>query len=131
MNYRILIGARSQAKADTAVQELRASSSITEDSDVSAVLLDVTDDSSITAAAKHITNTFGSIDILINNAGISSGPPEAGTRENFRAVFETNLFGPAVVIETFLPLLRASKYHDRRIVNVVRRAKHSSNLNNL
>lgn len=33
-------------------------------------------------------------------------------------MFETNVFGVAVMTATFLPLLRASKYHDRRIGNV-------------
>lgn len=33
-------------------------------------------------------------------------------------MFETNVFGVAVMTATFLPLLRVSKYYDRRIVNV-------------
>lgn len=39
-------------------------------------------------------------------------------RLQLRAFFETNVFGAAVVIDSFLPLLRASKYHDRRVFNV-------------
>jgi NAD(P)-dependent dehydrogenase (short-subunit alcohol dehydrogenase family) len=85
---------------------------------VSPIAIDVTDDSSIAAAAKLVTDTYGSLDVLINTAGISTGPPGSSLRENFRAVFETNVFGATVVIGSFLPLLRASKYHDRRIVNV-------------
>ncbi|KAJ0415518.1 hypothetical protein BJY00DRAFT_304882 [Aspergillus carlsbadensis] len=63
---------------------------------------------------------FGSLDILINNAGISSSPDHARytLRENFRADFEVNVFGVAVITNAFLPLLREYTYHDRRIVNV-------------
>lgn len=59
------------------------------------IIIDIDQDESITAAAKFVQDRFGS-----------------------REVFETNVFGVAVMTATFLPLLRASKYHDRRIVNV-------------
>ncbi|CAI7585034.1 unnamed protein product [Penicillium glandicola] len=105
--YNLLIGARSQEKAEGAINQLQESN------------IDLDQDESITAAAKFIQERFGSLDILINNAGINrSSDPNATLRESYRAVFETNVFGVAVVTATFLPLLRASKYHDRRIVNV-------------
>ncbi|KAJ6143477.1 hypothetical protein N7471_002930 [Penicillium samsonianum] len=85
----------------------------------SPVVIDLDQDQSITAAAKFIEKRFGSLYILINNAGIHrSSDPNATLRESYRAVFETNVFGVAVMTATFLPLLRASKYHDRRIGNV-------------
>lgn len=89
------------------------------DDDVTPLAIDIADDSSIAQAAKLLTDECGSIAILINNAGISSGPEGSSIRNDFRAVFETNLFGTAVVIDAFVPLLRADKYHDIRIVNVV------------
>ncbi|OJI81246.1 hypothetical protein ASPTUDRAFT_32668 [Aspergillus tubingensis CBS 134.48] len=83
------------------------------------VALDLDSDESIKATATYIREQFGSLDILVNNGGINrSSDPNATLRETYRAVFETNVFGVAVVIYAFLPLLRASKYHDRRIVNV-------------
>lgn len=80
--------------------------------------LDLTDDASIAAAVQSVTERFGSLDILINSAGVSTGGSDLGLRDEFRSVFETNVFGAAVLIDLFLPLLRASTYHDRRIVNV-------------
>lgn len=54
-----------------------------------------------------------------NNAGINvSSDKDATLRENYRAVFETNVFGVAIMNDTFLPLIRASKYPQRRIVTV-------------
>lgn len=85
---------------------------------VSPLVLDLTDDESIAAAVRLVGDRFGSFDILINCAGVSGAPDDAGVRDGFRAVFETNLFGAAVLIDSCLPLLRASSYPDRRIVNV-------------
>ncbi|KAL3452668.1 NAD(P)-binding protein [Aspergillus insuetus] len=113
--YHLLIGARSQEKADAAVEKLTPFSS-----NLAPLVIDVTSDASIATAAKAVSDQFGSLDILINNAGISTSPDHASLslRENFRAVFEVNVFGVAVITDAFLPLLRASTYHDRRIVNV-------------
>ncbi|KAJ5213457.1 Short-chain dehydrogenase/reductase SDR [Penicillium cf. viridicatum] len=114
--YNLLIGARSQEKAEEAIKKLQESSV---DISLTSIIIDLDEDESITAAAKFVQDRFGSLDILINNAGINrSSNPNATLRETYREVFETNVFGVAVMTATFLPLLRASKYHDRRIVNV-------------
>ncbi|KAL3484604.1 hypothetical protein BJX62DRAFT_230139 [Aspergillus germanicus] len=111
--YRLLIGARSEQKAQCAVIELGGSD------DLTPVVVDLDSDKSIEAAAAFVQERFGSLDILINNAGINrSSNPDATLRQTYRAVFETNVFGPAIMVENFLPLLRASQYPDRRIVNV-------------
>ena len=59
---------------------------------------------------------------LINNAGINgSALAKAGAslREQFHAVFNTNVFGAAVVTDAFLPLLRQSTAEEgKRIVFV-------------
>lgn len=116
-NFHVLVGSRVQSKAEDAIKQLITAS--VDASLLSPIVLDVNDDASISAAAKFVSDKFRKLDILINNVGIASGPDaSAGLRDSFRAVFETNVFGVGVLIEAFLPLLRASKYHDRRIVNV-------------
>ena len=117
--YHVLLGSRSSSKADAAIQQLLVDNQYPiAAAAVSPISIDVSDDNSILDAAKAIKEKHGSLDILINNAGVSSGPPGLSIRDNFRAVFEANVFGVAVVIDAFLPLLKASKFHDRRIVNV-------------
>ncbi|CAG8233422.1 unnamed protein product [Penicillium salamii] len=114
--YNLLVAARSQEKAEGAVKQLQESGT---EGSLTPIVINLDQDESITAAAKFVEEHFGSLDILINNAGINrSSDPNATLRESYRAVFETNVFGVAVMTATFLPLLRASKYHDRRIVNV-------------
>ncbi|MFJ1601347.1 SDR family oxidoreductase [Streptomyces sp. NPDC088261] len=73
------------------------------------VLLDITDDASVEAAAKTV-EADGGLDVLINNAGIEGTVIGAGdtTADNLRPLFETNVFGTVRVTHAFLPLLRRS-----------------------
>lgn len=67
----------------------------------------MTDLKSIEAAASSVAQEFGRVDVLINNAGIISSAKTL--LEQLRETFETNSFGPAVITETFFPLLEKSK----------------------
>jgi NAD(P)-dependent dehydrogenase (short-subunit alcohol dehydrogenase family) len=79
------------------------------------VVLDVTDDASVVAAAKLVEQEHGRLDVLVNNAGIS-GERGNNTLANVQNVFETNVFGVIRVTDAFLPLLLRSAAP--RIVNV-------------
>jgi NAD(P)-dependent dehydrogenase (short-subunit alcohol dehydrogenase family) len=70
------------------------------------VQLDVTDEASVAAAA----HTVGSLDVLVNNAGISGQRADVAqtTAEHMRSIYETNVFGPVRVLHAFLPLLERS-----------------------
>ncbi len=62
------------------------------------VRLDVADDGSISAAAAGAIARFGSVDVLLNNAGIGlGGPVEALNREEFHALLDVNLVGAALL----------------------------------
>jgi NAD(P)-dependent dehydrogenase (short-subunit alcohol dehydrogenase family) len=85
---------------------------------VDPVTLDVTDDETILAATQYVADTYGRLDILINNAAIvGDGLPATGvSRESLLNTFDTNVAGVTAVTNAVLPLLRAS---DRaRILNV-------------
>ncbi len=87
----------------------------------SALPLDVTDHTSVRAAADHVERRFGHLDVLVNNAGVlpeatNPEPAEVVDAAMFRTTFDTNLFGAVAVLEAFLPLLRKSP--SGRIVNV-------------
>src|SRR5580693_1277056 len=78
------------------------------------VQLDVTDDASVTAAAKAI-EADGGLDVLINNAGIEGrtpantviGPADE-TAGHMQALFDTNVFGMVRMLHAFVPLLQHS-----------------------
>lgn len=81
------------------------------------VELDVTDPASIDSAVRAAIERFGTIDILINNAGYGIfGALEETTDEETRAIYDTNVFGPMNVIRAVLSAMRAQ--HSGRIVNI-------------
>jgi NAD(P)-dependent dehydrogenase (short-subunit alcohol dehydrogenase family) len=73
------------------------------------LVIDVTDDASITAAAKTVEQA-GGLDVLINNAGIVGPlhPADAFTAADLIEVYDTNVLGVVRVTRAFLPLLTAS-----------------------
>ncbi|KAI1318230.1 putative short chain dehydrogenase/reductase [Xylariaceae sp. FL0255] len=106
-DYTILLGSRSVEKGATVLETLRSTHGDALKSDISLLQVDVTDLQSITAAKEHVESTYGKLDVLINNAGIIVTKP-CDTLTNLRETFETNVFGPTLVTETFEPLLRKS-----------------------
>jgi NAD(P)-dependent dehydrogenase (short-subunit alcohol dehydrogenase family) len=81
------------------------------------LMLDVTDDMSMTTAVNILLQETGQINVLVNNAGYGSYgaleevPPEEGRRQ-----FDVNIFGLARLIQLVLPTMRAQR--SGRIVNV-------------
>jgi NAD(P)-dependent dehydrogenase (short-subunit alcohol dehydrogenase family) len=75
-----------------------------------AVALDVTDAAAAEAAVKAAVTAFGSLDVVVNNAGYAnSAPIEEMAEADFRAQLETNLFGVVNVTRAALPVLRAQR----------------------
>ena len=67
--YTVLVAARSLKKAEDAVLELKKDGI----ERAVAITLDVGDDASVEAAAAEVTEKFGRLDALVNNAGIIHG----------------------------------------------------------
>ncbi len=76
---------------------------------VRVLALDVNDARSIPAVVTQAIDAFGTIDVLVNNAGyFHMGPLESSTMEQIRAQFETNVFGLIALTKVFLPHFRAN-----------------------
>ena len=79
--------------------------------------LDVSDDASVEAGVENVLAEAGTIDVLVNNAGIASaGVTEAFTTEQAKAIFDTNVIGLLRVTRAVLPSMR--RQHDGLIINL-------------
>ncbi|MCW2813694.1 MAG: dehydrogenase [Nocardioides sp.] len=113
LGFRVGVGARDAGRREEAVAKLQA-----DGHDVFGVALDVTSDDSVAAAAAQLAQE-GRLDVLVNNAAITGGMPQAPTQvtpDQVREVVETNVIGVVRVTNALLPLLRRAP--EPRIVNV-------------
>lgn len=104
LGWRVFAGVRRDEDADA----LRAAGS----ERLSPVILDITDDAAIAAAAGTIGEALGGEPLcgLVNNAGLAiPGPLEALPMEEFRAQIDVNLTAQVAVTQAMLPLLRRGK----------------------
>jgi len=75
------------------------------------VEIDVTDDESVMAGVRHAAEQMGSIDILINNAGIGTvGLQEAYTADDWKKVFDVNVFGVQRMTRAVLPFMKQQQH---------------------
>ncbi len=75
------------------------------------VALDVTNERSAASAIAQAEQRFGSIDVLVNNAGVGlAGPLEAISIAEWQLHCETNFFGVVRVTQATIPLFRKQKH---------------------
>ncbi|GAA0577748.1 SDR family NAD(P)-dependent oxidoreductase [Paractinoplanes ferrugineus] len=106
--HTVLLGARDERAGKLAADQLGARF----------VPIDVTDDASVAAAAADVEAHEGTLDVLVNNAGVHgpAGDPSALTGADVLAVMDVNVAGVVRATTAFLPLLQRSA--DPVIINV-------------
>ncbi|MDE1155771.1 MAG: oxidoreductase [Acidobacteriaceae bacterium] len=78
---------------------------------VQALKLDVTRPEEVDAAVKEAIARWGRIDVLVNNAGYGlTAAVEEATPEEYRTLFETNVFGLIHTTQAFLPQFRKQRH---------------------
>ena len=84
---------------------------------VDIVPMDVTDPDAVTAGVQHVIGRAGTIDVLVNNAGIAFfAAVEDSDPDASWGAFDTNFFGPLRLTQAVLPHMRA--HHGGRIIMV-------------
>ncbi|MCZ2858674.1 SDR family oxidoreductase [Blastococcus sp. VKM Ac-2987] len=74
------------------------------------IRLDVDDRDAVVAAVRQAHDRFGSLDVVVNNAGYGQfGMVEEISEAEARAQFDTNVFGALFVTQAALPYLRAQR----------------------
>ena len=102
--FDVWLGCRDVQRGEQAAAKLRE-----EGINANSVLIDVTNQQSVVAAAEFLREKLDCLDLLINNAGMHFGlPPPASSEpiEQMRTMLETNALGPMRVTSAMLPLLR-------------------------
>src|ERR1700759_1217463 len=112
MGARVALAARNEAKLEAVAQEIAAAGG-----EAKPFLMDVSDEASIQSAAKAAVAHFGSVEILVNNAGITRDTLLLRMkRADWDAVMTTNLTGAFLLTQALVnPMLRGRW---GRIINV-------------
>jgi NAD(P)-dependent dehydrogenase (short-subunit alcohol dehydrogenase family) len=112
---KVIIASRKQQKCDEALEELG------EFGDCRAITADVTEPSQRAALLEFVKKEFGSLSILINNAGANWGAKlEDYPDDGFAKVMDTNLNAVFSLSRDMVPLLEAagSAKSPSRIINI-------------
>jgi len=82
---------------------------------VHSISCDITQENSLEKVVAYIKSEWNFVDVLINNAGaILNKPFAASSIEEFKSVYNTNVFGVVNTIQKLLPLIPATGH----VVNV-------------
>ena len=106
----VTLVARSEERLGFIVREISAAGG-----QALAVKTDVTDKDSVRDTVERTVEQFGTLDVLVNNAGLGLSGRVAELRsEDLRYVFEVNMLGPLNCVQAALPHMRRGG----RIINV-------------
>ncbi len=109
---RVALCARDVAASEEGVAAVAAAGG-----EAKAFALDVSDAAGVDACVAAVVETFGPVDVVVNNAGIAlSAPLHRTTVEDLRRVLEVNLVGTFSVIHAVLPSMLERR--SGRIVNI-------------
>lgn len=102
LGFKVLLGARDNARGAKAAEELRA-----DHLDVEFIKMDLSSTDSIKAAAATVTDKYKRLDVLINNAAIMDFENEVFpmNMDRMKVEMETNFYATVSVTDTFLPIL--------------------------
>jgi short-subunit dehydrogenase len=97
--YNVVLAARNADRLEALAQELRTFGHA-----AIAVPTDVRDPDSVNTLVQRALGEYGSVDVLINNAGIyTSGPADCYSLDDWHLVLDTNLWGYIHTIHALLP----------------------------
>lgn len=111
--FSVALWDRDAGQLNEAVQSLRASGA-----DAMSVAVDITDRAQVERALAQSTEALGAPTALVNNAAIlgRSGPTVEASLEEWKRVFDVNVFGGLLCAQAVVPIMVSHGYG--RVVNV-------------
>ena len=80
-------------------------------SNITTLATDLSNENNILTAANYVKENWGSVDILINNAGMLINKPfEELSTDDFLKVYQVNVFGVASLTKHILPFMKAGSH---------------------
>ena len=108
----VVVSARSQEQIEAVAEELRGAGHR-----AAAVACDVTNPEDVRRLFEAATEELGSVEILVNNAGVaSSAPLKALALEEWTRLFTVNATGTFLCTQAFMPMMAAGGWG--RVVNI-------------
>jgi NAD(P)-dependent dehydrogenase (short-subunit alcohol dehydrogenase family) len=123
--FHVFVGARNTKAGRKAAEEIakqghaRSATALQAGGKATFLEIDVSDNESVTNAAREFSKIADHLDVLVNNAGIIVDGDDAILEisdDLLRKTLETNTQGPLRVTRAFMPLLRKAKAP--RVINV-------------
>ncbi|KAL7532673.1 hypothetical protein ACHAXR_004777 [Thalassiosira sp. AJA248-18] len=123
----VILGCRDEQRGAVAAKKIANSPSTSKSCTVSSQQLTIGDTNSHMSFGKFIKNSYGKVDVLINNAGVAfKNADPTPFSEQCKPTLDVNFRGTFDFTEEILPLVR--KGRDARIVNVASMAGRISQL---
>ena len=108
----VLVAARTQSQVEGVAERLRADGHM-----AYAAVCDVSDPASVEQLAARAMESLGTVDVLVNNAGVASAAPLTKTSlDEWNRAFAVNATGPFLCMRAFLPGMMQRGWG--RVVNV-------------
>lgn len=118
--YHIYLGSRNLERG----QAVAASLPLAHGNTVSAIQLDVTSPSSVSAAVSTVESESGRLDVLINNAGVGINDKDLDEADTMLQMYTINVVGPARLTTAFKPLLLTQPAEPSKKKPIVKRLIH-------
>lgn len=112
-NLRLALVARNETELKKAAAECRELGSDAHD-----FVCDIRDAQNVTKTINAVVGQFGTVDVLVNNAGIwLEGPTTSAPHDKVKDLFATNTLGHIYMTQAILPLMKKKKRG--QILNVI------------
>ena len=119
LGYRVILTSRDESKGKQALEKLKHEIGAKISSDLIYHQLDVTNSGSITRLHDYVLSEYAGADVLVNNAAVlldQCGRVLQTPLDIYRVTTETNVYGPLMLCQAFIPGMLQRNYG--RVVNV-------------